>query len=421
MRIAIIGSGIAGLSAGWLLAPHHQVTVYESAGYAGGHSNTVDVCLDGLLWPVDTGFLVHNDRTYPNLIQLFRLLGVTTYDSDMSFSVRHDGAGLEWSGTSLNTLFAQRRNLLRPAFLSMVADILRFNRNAQQHLSEARSSGITLGELLDRHRYSRSFREWYLLPMGAAIWSSPLEGIEAFPAETFIQFCINHGLLQIADRPQWRTVVGGSREYVTAIRRRVTDVRLNTEVTSVHRSADGVAVTTASGTDIYERVILATHSDQSARLLKDASEGERSVLGSVAYLPNVAFLHTDASLMPRRRKAWSAWNYLAAASTRGDQPVAVTYWLNQLQDLPFKTPVFVTLNPESPPAPEHVIQRFDYAHPQLDQGAYAAQKRLADIQGTRGVFFAGAWTGYGFHEDGLKAGMRVARLLGVEPPWEAVW
>ncbi len=417
MRIAVIGSGIAGLGAAWLLAPHHEVVLYEAADYAGGHSNTVDVTLDGITHPVDTGFLVHNDRTYPNLIQLFALLGVDTPASEMTFSVSLPGEDLEWAGSDLGTLFAQPRNLVRPGFWRMVRDILRFNRSADDLLADSRRHGQTLGQLLDGQGYSQEFRQWYLYPMGAAIWSTPLQGMEAFPAETFLQFCQNHGLLQIFDRPQWKSIRNGSRSYVAAMLRLLGDVRLSCPVTAVTREADAVVVTSARGEERFDRVVLATHTDQSLAMLRDARPEERDVLAGIHYLPNTAWLHTDATMMPQRRKAWSAWNYYSRGDSSARRPVAVTYWLNRLQPLPFRSDVFVTLNPPEPPAPEHVIARIEYAHPQLDQSAYAAQARLASIQGLDRVYFCGAWATYGFHEDGLKAGMKVAQLLGASVPW----
>jgi predicted NAD/FAD-binding protein len=418
MKIAVVGSGIAGLSAAWMLSKSHAVTVYEAASYAGGHSNTVDVALDGLTAPVDTGFLVHNDRTYPNLIALFKLLKLDTPASDMSFSVKLPHLNLEWAGANLSTLFVQKRNLIRPGFWRMVRDILNFNKRSQALLSEMRGSGLTLGQLLEREGYSAEFRDWYLLPMGAAIWSSPMDEMADFPAETFIQFCLNHGLLQVNDRPQWKTIRGGSREYVKRLVADIGDVRLNTPVISVTREASGVAITTAQGVELYDRVILATHSDQSLAILQDAHPEERDVLSAVRYQANTAYLHTDIDLMPTRRAAWSAWNYYSGAEQQGQYPVAVSYWLNLLQPLPFSQNVMVTLNPPIPPKAEKTIQVIEYAHPLLDTAAYEAQKTLPSVQGLDRVYFCGAWTGYGFHEDGLKAGMAVANLLGSFAPWQ---
>ena len=418
MKIAVVGSGIAGLSAAWLLAKTHQVTVFEAADYAGGHSNTVDVSLDGLTAPVDTGFLVHNDRTYPNLIALFKLLKLDTPASDMSFSVKLPHLNLEWAGASLSTLFVQKRNLIRPGFWRMIRDILNFNKRSQTLLQDMRGSGLTLGQLLQREGYSQEFRDWYLLPMGAAIWSSPMDEMADFPAETFIQFCLNHGLLQINDRPQWKTIRGGSREYVKRLVADIGDVRLNSAVTQVKREQSGVAVTTAQGTEWFDKVILATHSDQSLAILSDALPAEREVLAAVRYQANTAYLHTDVDLMPSKRSAWSAWNYYTGAEQQGQFPVAVSYWLNLLQPLPFSQDVMVTLNPPTPPRTDKTLKVIEYAHPLLDTSAYEAQKQLPQVQGLDRVYFCGAWTGYGFHEDGIKAGMAVANLLGAYAPWQ---
>lgn len=418
MKIAVIGSGIAGLSAAWLLTrSQHQVTVFESADYAGGHSNTIDVSLDNLHYPVDTGFLVHNDRTYPNLIALFKLLKIDTTASEMSFSVKLPHENLEWAGADLTTLFAQKRNLIRPQFWGMIRDILNFNKRAHELLAKSRGSNQTLGELLTEQGYGQAFRDWYLLPMGAAIWSSPMDEMADFPAETFIQFCINHGLLQINDRPQWKSIRGGSREYVKRLCADIGDVRLNNAVRSVVRKNDGVEVTTDNGNYLFDHVILATHTDQALNILKDALPAEQSVLSAIRYQPNVAYLHTDADLMPQRRKAWSAWNYYTGDLQDGRRPVAVTYWLNRLQVLPFQRGVFVTLNPPTPPKASETIKVIEYAHPLLDNAAYAAQLNLDAIQGLNRVSFCGAWAGYGFHEDGLKAGMAVAQRLGASIPW----
>lgn len=420
MRIAVIGSGIAGLSAAWLLAPEHEVVLFEANDYAGGHSNTVDVTLDGVTHPVDTGFLVHNDRTYPNLIQLLALLDVKTHASEMTFSVSLPQADVEWAGASLATLFAQIRNLWRPAFWRMVSDILRFNREAPELLATSKVSGISLGQLLKNGHYRQEFRDWYLYPMGAAIWSSPLKDMAQFPAASFLQFCLNHGLLQVFDRPQWRTIKNGSRQYVQAMLKKLTDVRLSCPVFQVMREGDGVLLSTANGKERFDRVILACHTDQAEALLVNAHPSESQVLSGIRYQKNIAYLHTDTKLMPRRKRTWSAWNYYGAAITDDkSKPVAVSYWLNRLQALPFTRNVFVTLNPPTPPEAQYIIKTFEYAHPLLNKTAYLAQEKLTDIQGRDLVYFCGAWAGYGFHEDGLKAGMKVAELLGATIPWQA--
>jgi predicted NAD/FAD-binding protein len=419
LKIAIVGAGISGLGCAHVLAREHAVTLYEAEPRLGGHTNTVDVTLDGLTHPVDTGFLVYNERTYPNLIRLFAELGVPTAKSDMSFSVSVPmGAGgsgrrLEWAGASLDTVFAQRRNLLSPPFLSMLGDLLRFNRQATAVAQGRMTCGdLTLGQFLDRNRYGTPFRRWYLLPMAGAIWSCPLETMLAYPAATFIRFCHNHGLLQVNNRPQWFTVAGGARQYVQRIAAGLADVRVGEPVLEVTRQAAGskVAVRSRSGVESYDHVVLASHSDQSRRLLSDADANELGVIGSVGYQRNRAILHTDARLMPQSLECWSAWNYLSSGGAEPD--VAVTYLLNKLQPLPFSTPVFVSLNPLIEPRADQVIAEFDYAHPVFDSAAIRAQKRLPEVQGRRHVWFAGAWTGYGFHEDGLKSGLAVAEAIG---------
>jgi predicted NAD/FAD-binding protein len=420
MKVAVIGSGIAGLAAALRLSPHVDLTLYEAADYLGGHSNSVDVSLDGQTYPVDTGFLVFNHRTYPGLVSLFEELSVQTAVSDMSFSVSTGPHRFEWCGTSLAALFAQPSNALSPRFWRMLRDVLRFNREATALALQVEQGNTTMpldepmGDYLTRQGYSDAFRDLYLLPMAAAIWSCPMKTMLKFPLGSFVRFFHNHGLLQVEDRPQWYTVLGGSREYVRRICQQLRDVRLSSPVRSVRRvggeaahTPQGVLIATDTGTERYDQVVLACHSDQALQLLADADERERTLLGSIRYQPNRAWLHTDTGLMPRRRGAWAAWNYLSDGRTESPT-VSVTYWLNRLQPLPFKTPVLVSLNPLREPAPETRIASFDYEHPIFDAPAIAAQHCLHQVQGRGGVWFAGAWTAYGFHEDGLRSGLDAA-------------
>jgi uncharacterized protein len=424
MKIAVIGSGISGLSAAWQLSRDgHDVSLYEAGHYFGGHTNTVDVDIDGQRFGVDTGFLVFNHRTYPNLVRLFEQLKVHTSASDMSFAVKmpmSSSAGaraLEWAGSNLDTVFAQRRNLLSPRFWRMLRDIMRFNRQTtDMALTAGAMDEIPLGEFLDANQYGTEFRDWYLLPMAGCIWSCPTEQMLAFPLATFVRFCHNHGLIQVSNRPQWHTVTGGARHYVQKMLEAISQSYLNTAVTSVRRVPVGASfqarVESVRGVQLYDHVVLATHSDQALRLLQDASDTERAMLAAVGYQPNQAILHTDASCLPERRKAWSAWNY---ESTGTDESrVCVHYLLNKLQPLPVKTPIIVSLNPIHPPDPAKVLARFDYAHPVFDGPAINAQRQLLSMQGDRNTWFAGAWTGYGFHEDGLKSGLSVAAAIAVQ-------
>jgi len=421
VRIAIVGAGIAGLASAWLLRKAgHAVAVFEAADYLGGHSHTVDVMLDGARAAVDTGFLVYNDRTYPRLAALFAELGIATVASEMSFSARIDSAGIEWSGTNLRALFAQPRNALSADFWRMLRDIVRFNREATAMAASDAVPAVALGHYLDRERYSRSFRDWYLLPMAAAIWSSPKRDVEGFCLRAFVRFCHNHGLLALTNRPQWRTVEGGARTYVERIAAALPDVRLATPVTRIRRSPLGVDIAAREVHERFDEVVLACHSDQARALLADATPLERDLLARVRYQANRVVLHTDTALLPKARRAWSAWNYLACDDPGGTRPVAVSYLINRLQRLPFITPVIVTLNPPFEPERALVLQEFEYRHPVLDEAAVVAQRGLSRLQGERRTWFAGAWLGYGFHEDGLQSAHAVvagiARCASSRPP-----
>jgi predicted NAD/FAD-binding protein len=365
---------------------------------------------------VDTGFLVFNERTYPNLINLFDQLGVKTAASDMSFSVKVPGAwgqeSLEWSGSNLDTVFAQRGNLLRPRFLKMLADVVRFNalctRIAQANQDAAMRQ--PLADFLKTHRFSDAFRDWYFLPMLGCIWSCPTDQMLQFPVATMIRFCHNHGLIQVTNRPRWFTVEGGARHYVEKIVAGIVDKRLNTPVRLVERDAQGVRIITDGQVERFDDVVLCTHSDQALALLRNPSQAEQSVLGAIRYQANRAVLHTDASVLPQRRKAWAAWNYERAASQAQESTrVCLHYLLNKLQPLPYEQAVVVSLNPVSPIREDQVLGSYDYAHPVFDMPAIDAQAQMPQLQGQQHTWYAGAWMGYGFHEDGLKAGMMVAR------------
>ncbi len=421
-KIAIVGSGISGLAVAHSLKGQADITLFEAGAYFGGHSNTVDITLptaQGMVTHgVDTGFLVFNERTYPNLIGLFDELGVETALSDMSFSVQAPKVwgdeALEWSGSNLDTVFAQRGNLLRPKFLKMLADVLRFNKTCtriaeQQTESEMRQP---LSEFLKHHNFSEAFKNWYFLPMMGCIWSCPTDQMLQFPVATMIRFCHNHGLIQVSNRPRWFTVKGGSKNYVQKIVANVRDKRLNTPVSLIERDESGVRIVTQDHAERFDEVVICTHSDQALRMLRVPTPAEQKYLSAIPYQDNVAVLHTDESVLPSRRKAWAAWNY-ERASDEGQESarVCLHYLLNKLQPLPFEQAVVVSLNPTKPIDPTKIIASIDYAHPVFDLAAIDAQQHLPEIQGQQHTWFAGAWMGYGFHEDGLKAGLGVARQL----------
>ena len=420
-RVAVVGSGISGLATAHALAGEAQVTLFESDSRFGGHSHTVDVTLQGVTHGVDTGFLVFNHRTYPNLVRLFDQLGVQTAPSEMSFSVQVPSAGLEWSGCNLDTVFAQRSNLWSLRFLGMLRDVLRFNRLTTALAERGADAELAepIGDFLDRQRFGPTFRDWYFLPMIGCIWSCPTDQMLRFPVGTMIRFCHNHGLIQVANRPQWHTVRGGSRNYVDKLLRGIPDARLNSPVHRLRRllpgdGRGGVMLTTDLGEERFDDVVLACHSDQSLALLTDALPAERAVLAAIRYHPNHAVLHTDASLLPRRPRAWAAWNYARATAPGSEQAgVCLHYLINRLQPLPWAQPVLVSLNPDParPPDPHQVIARIDYSHPVFDFAATRAQQQLPAVQGAAGVWFCGAWTRYGFHEDGLISALDVVQRM----------
>lgn len=415
MRIAIVGSGIAGLTAAWLLARRHEVVVFESASRIGGHTATVDVRLDGQDYAIDTGFIVYNDRTYPHFIRLLAELGVAAQPTDMTFSVSHDTAGLEYAGSNLNTLFAQRSNLLRPAYWRMLRDILRFNREAQRDLDEGRfNPNMQLGDYLRAGGYSSEFRDWYLVPMGAAIWSSGTRAMDAFPVEFFIRFFRNHGLLAVTNRPQWRTLVGGSRSYLEPITRPFAgSIRTADPVTQIRRDHDGVDVQTRAGeAGHFDQVVLACHSDQALLLLEAPSAAEREVLGAIAYRANDVVLHTDTAVLPQRKLAWSSWNYRIREGA--DELSVLSYDMNILQRIESPHTFCVTLNDNANIDPSKVLGRFRYSHPVYSIEAISAQQRWREINGTDRTWYCGAWWGNGFHEDGVNSAVRVAQELGVQ-------
>ncbi len=403
------------MSAAWLLSQNHQVTVFEKDDRIGGHSNTVDVEGTG----IDTGFIVYNEKNYPNLIALFDHLGVETQETDMSFGVSVDKGSFEYAGSDLMGLIAQKRNILRPRFWQMVKDILRFYKEAPRFLTEGASPDLTLGEFLKAGNYSDSFQQDHLLPMGAAIWSTPVKTMLDYPLEAFVRFCENHGLLQVSDRPKWRTVVGGSRHYVEKLTSAFQDsISINRAASKIWKTPEGVCVEDRNGvTETFDHLVLACHADQALKLLADADAAEQKLLSAFSYQPNVAILHTDDTHMPRNRKAWSSWNYLREGAS-ADVEVCVTYWMNKLQHIPGETDYFVTLNPITIPDERKIIRSFLYHHPLFDRDAIAAQRMLWNIQGKRNIWFCGSYFGHGFHEDGLQSGLCVAEALGgVRRPW----
>ncbi|WP_373505068.1 NAD(P)/FAD-dependent oxidoreductase [Aestuariivirga sp.] len=418
-HIAVIGSGISGLSAAWLLSQRHRVTLIEADNRPGGHSNTVDCDIDGRDVAVDTGFIVYNPPAYPNLAALFDHLGVPTAPSNMSFAVSMGNGAYEYAGSSLLQLVGQAQNLLNPGHWSLMRDIPRFFKTTLAKLPSL-PDDVTIAEFLRAEKYSDYFLNRHLLPMAGAIWSAAPGDMRDYPAKAFLKFFDNHGLLKLTNRPLWRTVRGGSREYVSRIMRDgLFETRLRTPIRSIRRTESDVVVQSAEGEEqVYDDVVIAAHADQALALLADASPEEGRVLGAFRYSRNRAILHRDERLMPKRRRLWSSWNYLSALPPAAASTSSVTYWMNALQPLPVKAPVFVSLNPAEEPDHSRVLAEFDYAHPVFDPAAMAAQRELWKLQGLRRTWFCGAYFGSGFHEDGIQAGLAVAEQLGgVRRPW----
>lgn len=420
LRIAVIGSGIAGMGAAWLLSKRHDVVVFEKNAHIGGHSNTVEVEEIGGSVPVDTGFIVYNTACYPNLIALFEHLQVPTATTEMSFAVSLDDGRFEYNGNGVFGLFGQPRNVLRPSHWRMTFDILRFFREASALDLENADPEMSLGQWLDDNGYSEPFTRRHILPMAAAIWSTPADEMLAFPIAAFARFFRNHGLLQVADRPEWRTVQGGSREYVRRLKASSNAIWTASDpVTSVERqSPSGVTVTCASGRiETFDQCVMATHADEALALLADRDDVEQQLLAPFRYEANEAVLHTDAALMPKRRRLWTSWNYMGASGD--DARLSVTYWMNCLQPLPTQRDYFVTLNPHRPIDPNTIIRTIGYHHPVYDAAAMTAQSDLWSLQGRRSTWYAGSYFGYGFHEDALQAGLAVAEDLGgLQRPWQ---
>lgn len=418
LKIAIVGTGISGMAAAWLLSARHEVTVYERADRIGGHSNTVDAHTANGPVPVDTGFIVYNEHTYPNLAALLARLGVPSEASEMSLAISLDQGALEYSGDSLATVFAQKRNIVSPRFWSMLRDLYRFYRDAPRDIARL-GSEATLGDYLKLGGYGDAFRDDHLLPMAAAIWSTPAKAMLDYPAAAFIRFQENHGLLRLKDRPIWRTVRGGSRSYVNQLTKPYADrIRLNEHIVSIRRDAKGVDIQTANS-DLrrYDHVVMAAHADQSLAMLSDPTPQECALLDLFRYSRNLAVLHCDEGLMPQRRSIWSSWNYIGER-TGDENAVTVSYWMNRLQQLHSKTQMFVTLNPTRPPHAGTIFHSEMYEHPIIDTGALAAQRKLWSLQGRNRTWFCGAYFGAGFHEDGLQSGLAVAEQLGgIKRPW----
>lgn len=424
-KVAVIGSGISGLACAYFLSSKYEVKIYEKENYLGGHSNTIEVDYDGKKIPVDTGFIVFNYETYPNLKAFFELMQVEYEKSKMSFAVKIDDGKLEYAGTSLGGVFAQKKNLLSLKFWQMLGDILRFNKEAQQILNSTSNPAYSISDFLSDLKVGDYFKNCYLLPMAAAIWSTPLNKISNYPAASFVQFFKNHGLLQVVNQPQWFTVTGGSREYVKKIVQQVGDkFSLNDAVKSVRKTdADEILVISEKSEEMFDYVVIAAHSDQALKMIENPSTNQIEILSKIKYQKNFAVLHKDSSVMPNRKKAWASWVYSsnivdAADNKNCPSNLSVSYWMNNLQNIDANYPLFVTLNPNQKINPSDIFATINYEHPLFDGEAITAQSKIPSIQGEGGIYFCGAYARYGFHEDGLISGLNVANLLGCKANWQ---
>lgn len=418
MKIAIIGTGISSNIASYLLSKVHDITVYEKNDYVGGHSRTLTIDYDGKEIPVDTGFIVFNYRNYPLLTGMFKHFGVEVEKSDMSFAASINNGWLEYNTQSLGKLFAQKKNLFRPKYIGMLKDITKFFK-ASKVILESEDSTTTLGEFVEELELGQWFKDYFLLPMGGAIWSCPVEQMLEFPAYTYVRFFENHGLLATEGQPQWYTVTGGSKNYVSKLTEGFKDkIRLNCGVSKVTRKNGKVEIIDEQGnTEAYDHVVMGSHGDESLNLLADASDDEKTILGNFKYQKNIAYLHRDKSLMPKNKNAWASWVYLSEEKEDNNPNIAVSYWMNLLQNIDNKHPLFVTLNPAKEPNPELVFNKHEFYHPVFTNEAIASQKQIDKIQGVQNTWFCGAYQRYGFHEDGIMSGVAVAKELGVDVPW----
>lgn len=419
-RVAVIGAGISGLTSAWLLSTKYNVSLYERNDWHGGHAHTVDAPESGtdLIHAIDTGFVVYNEKNYPNLIALFEYFNIATQPTDMSFAVSLNQGELEYSGSGFNGLFAQRRNLISPGHWRLLLDIVAFNKDAKAFLEQPPQTSLSLGEFLTQHQHSTKLQQHYLLPMGAAIWSCPVETMLNFPAYSFLKFCDNHGLLDLKNRPKWRTVTGGSKNYVNKILAEIQGkVELHHQADSVKRGTNHITIKCGNEEQSYDAVVFACHADEALALLQQPTASEQEILGCFKYEENETWLHSDERLMPKTKRVWSCWNYLAQWSEQSAPVMSATYWANRLHRLECDTDFFISLNPPLAPASDKVIGKFNYSHPIFDQQAVAAQQQLLHIQGEKMAWFCGSYAKYGFHEDGLASAIDTCSLLGVTPPW----